>query len=204
MSEFDISFELFTLLLGLAMAEVLAGFVRVFKLRSRIRHGRGGGLEQGRIGWLVPLTAVVVICHQASFWLFMYQVQDHLPLNFLSLLAMFALIGWYYLISAALWPDEPEAWPDFDEYYMAHRRFVWLGVIGIALLAELGRTVYGVEPAVTGSAQLVEWVDWADMIGTFALLAMPFVRSVRWALALLAVLVAHFAVLAAASPLVPM
>ncbi|MBX7500079.1 hypothetical protein K3181_01315 [Qipengyuania sp. YG27] len=43
MSEFDIGFELFTLLLGLAMAEVLAGFVRVFKLRSRIRHGRGGG-----------------------------------------------------------------------------------------------------------------------------------------------------------------
>ena len=29
MSEFDISFELFTLLLGFAMAEVLAGFVRL-------------------------------------------------------------------------------------------------------------------------------------------------------------------------------
>ena len=38
MSEFDITFELFTLLLGLTMAEVLAGYARTYKLRSRIRH----------------------------------------------------------------------------------------------------------------------------------------------------------------------
>ena len=37
-------------------------------------------------------------------------------------------------------------------------------------------------------------VDWADVIGTLTLLAMPFVKSRRWAVGLLAVIVAHFAV----------
>ena len=207
MSGFDITFELFTLLLGLAMAELLAGFARAFKLRSRIRNGRGGELEQVRIGWLVPLAAVVVICHQASFWLFMYQMQDDLPLHFLSLICLLALIGGYYLVSAVVWPDEPEAWPDFDAYYMAHRRFIWLGVLAIGLCAELGRTVYGgaaFDEALEATHPLVPYVDFVDDVGSLALLALPFMRSVRWALALLVVLVAHFVVLAAASPVIPM
>ncbi|MEL7730613.1 hypothetical protein AAG612_13850 [Citromicrobium bathyomarinum] len=202
MSEFDITFELFTLLLGLTMAEVLAGYARAYKLRSRIRHDRlapsdtdaNGKPQQIRIGWLVPLSAAVVLFHQATFWLFMYEVQGNVPLHLLSLVCVLAVIGWYYLISAALWPDEPEAWPDFDEYYMAHRRFIWLGVIAIAVLVEIGYTVYSEERAIDAPAWIVELVDWADMIGTLTLLAMPFVKSRRWAVGLLAIIVAHFAI----------
>jgi hypothetical protein len=206
MSGFDITFELFTLLLGLAMAEVLAGYVRTFKLRSRIRNGRGGALAQVRVGWLIPLTAAIVICHQATFWLFMFEMQDSMPLNFLSLIAVLIVIGWYYLISAALWPEEPELWPDFDDYYVAHRRFIWWGVIAIALIAEAGRAAFGVtDPAIAAvEAAAPRWIadsaDVADVGGTIALLAMPFVRSRRIATILLIAMVAHFAVLAAASP----
>lgn len=214
MTGFSITFELFTLLLGLTMAEVLAGYVRAFKLRSRIRHGRltpsphddmrdarGHPLAQVRIGWLVPLSAAVVICHQATFWLFMYAMRDTLPLNLLTLLCVLGVIGWYYLISAALWPEEPEAWPDFDEYYMAHRRFIWFGVIAIAILSEAARTFLGEEPPAPDAPRwLIETVEWSDVAGTLALLAMPFIRSARWATGLLALIVAHFAIAALASP----
>ena len=202
MSEFDITFELFTLLLGLTMAEVLAGYARAYKLRSRIRHGRIGpgeldgnaAAQQIRIGWLVPLSAAVVLFHQATFWLFMYEMQGNVPLNLLSLVSVLVVIGWYYLIGSALWPDEPEAWPDFDEYYMAHRRFIWLGVIAIAILVEIGHAIFSEDRAIDAPAWIVEMVDWADMIGTLTLLAMPFVKSRRWAAGLLAVILAHFAV----------
>ncbi|MBO6526004.1 hypothetical protein [Erythrobacter sp.] len=208
MSEFSITFELFLLLLGLAMAEGLAGFARAFKLRSRIRHGRGttagkADREQIRIGWLVPLAALVVLCHQSTFWLFLYDVRGNVPLNFLSVLALLGLIGWYYLISAMLWPDAPEAWPDFDAYYMAHRRFVWFGVIGIGLIAELGRTVYSVESELRDPAWMYRLADWSDTFGTLALLALPFVSHARWALGLLVLILAHFAVSAAVSPWIP-
>ena len=90
---------------------------------------------------------------------------------------------------------------------MTHCRFIWLGVIAIGLCAELGRTVYGgaaFDEALEATHPLVPYVDFVDDVGSLALLAMPFVRSVRWALALLVVLVAHFVVLAAASPVIPM
>lgn len=203
MSEFSITFELFLLLLGLAMAEVLKGFARAYKLSSRIRHGREPGLEPVRIGWLVPLSALVVLCHQASFWLFLYDVRDNVPLTFLSILAVLALIGWYYLISAAIWPDEPEAWPDFDAFYMAHRRFVWLGVIAIALLAQAGRALYAVDAEVVEPAWMYNLAEWADTLGSLALLALPFVSHARAALALLVLILAHFAVIAAVSPWIP-
>ena len=202
MSEFDITFELFTLLLGLTMAEVLAGYARAYKLRSRIRHGRiatsdtdaNGQPQQVRIGWLVPMSATVVLFHQATFWLFMYEMQGNVPLNLLSLVSVLVVIGWYYLIGSALWPDEPEAWPDFDEYYMAHRRFIWLGVIAIAILVEIGHALYSKERPIDAPPWIVEFVEWADTIGTLTLLAMPFVTSRRWAIGLLAIIVAHFAI----------
>ena len=208
MSEFDITFELFTLLLGLTMAEVLAGYARAYKLRSRIRHGRlapsdtsdGGTPLKVRIGWLVPLSATVVLFHQATFWLFMYEMQGNVPLNFLNLVCVLSVIGWYYLISSALWPDEPEAWPDFDDYYMAHRRFIWFGVIAIAILVEISRGAFSTVQKVEAADWIVEVVDWTDTMGTLTLLAMPFVKSRRWAIGLLAVIVAHFVVSAILSP----
>ncbi len=202
MSEFDITFELFTLLLGLSMAEVLIGYSRAYKLRSRIRHGRlvpgdadaNGVPQQVRIGWLVPLSAAVVLFHQATFWLFVYEMQGNVPLHLLSLVSVLVVIGWYYLISAALWPEEPEAWPDFDEYYMAHRRFIWLGVIAIAIIVDIGYTIYSEERAIDAPTWMIEIVDWTDTVGTLTLLAMPFVKSRRWAAGLLAIIVGHFVV----------
>ena len=73
----------------------------------------------------MPLTTSMVACHQATFSLFMYEMPDSVPFTFLSLLVLLGVIGWYHLISSALWPDEPELSPGFDANYLAHRRFIW-------------------------------------------------------------------------------
>ena len=56
MDEFSYIFELFALLLGLAVAEMLGGFGQVLKLRAR----RKAGMDEGvvRVGWLVPLLGL--------------------------------------------------------------------------------------------------------------------------------------------------
>ncbi|WP_150115230.1 hypothetical protein [Pelagerythrobacter marensis] len=157
-------------------------------------------MQQVRIGWLVPLSAAVVLFHQATFWLFMYEVQGNVPLHLLSLVCVLAVIGWYYLISAALWPDEPETWPDFDEYYMAHRRFIWVGIIAIGVLVEIGYKVFSQEREIDAPAWMIQLVDLTDIFGTLILLAMPFVKSRRWAAILLGAIVAHFVVITAFTP----
>ena len=141
----------------------------------------------------MPLTTSMVVCHRATFSLFMYEMPDSVPFTSLSLLVVLGVIGWNHLISSALWPNEPELWPGFDANYLAHRRFSWWGVLMIALLVEIARGIYGLEVTLAPGTPgwLVETADWANIVGSVTLIAMPFIRSTRLALVLVAVMVAH-------------
>ena len=136
MDGFTFLFEAFVLLMGLAMAEVLGGFARVLKLRARRRAGRENGVAV-RIGWLVPLLGIFVIIDQATFFLHMYSLRNHLLFNAGSVIGILFLIGWFYLLSSLVFPDEPEDWPDFDEWYWQQKRWVIGGVLAINVLSTI-------------------------------------------------------------------
>ena len=138
MSPFDFVFALFSLILGLAIAEALAGFAKVMKLHARARAGLG---KDVRVGWLVPLLAALVILNQLQFWMTAYAVRDTLPLTYLTLLCVTLVVGAYYLFSALVFPEEPADWPDFDAYYDVHNRFILTGmlVINLAVAIIAGR-----------------------------------------------------------------
>ena len=57
MTGFDFVFALFSLVLGLAVAEVLGGLATVMKLHARARAGKA---QDVRIGWLTPLLAILI------------------------------------------------------------------------------------------------------------------------------------------------
>jgi hypothetical protein len=124
MSGFDFLFALFSLLLGLAMAEVLGGFARVMKLHARARAGHGSDV---RVGRLVPLLAGFVLMGQLTCWTTMFNVGAQLPFNFLTLLVVTLIVGANYLFASLVWPDDPADWPDFDAYYDQHNRFILIG-----------------------------------------------------------------------------
>ena len=137
MPGFNFLFEAFVLLVGLAMAEVLSGFARVLKLRTRRKAGLDGG-EAIHIGWLVPMLGLVVILDQSTFFLHMYGFRNLMPFNGGTIMAILLTIGWYYLIASMTFPDEPEDWPDFDEWYWRQKRFIIGGVIGINVVSMIG------------------------------------------------------------------
>jgi hypothetical protein len=183
MRGFEMVFELFGLLLGLAIAEVLVGFSRTWKARLR---AEAAGAEPIRVGWLVPLLGLLVITDQTAFWLHIYALRQAIPLTFLSLLAVLALVGGYYLIATFVFPDEPWAWPDHDDYYLRTCRLVVGGVLAInfalagfaLLLAASGARIAEAETrGPVGDAALLVQLP--------ALLALLFVRSKRTSLALL-------------------
>lgn len=125
---FDFVFALFSLVLGLAVAEVLGGLAKALKLHAAARAGKARDV---RIGWLTPLLAILVTLNQLSFWMFAFNVRETLPFSFLTLLAVLVVVGLYYLFSALVFPDDPAEWPDFDDWYDLHNRLILGGMTAI-------------------------------------------------------------------------
>ena len=156
MAGFDYIFELFTLLLGLAMAEVLGGFAMLLKLRGRQRAGVDPSVAHVHIGWLVPLLGAMILLDQSTFWLRMYDLREVLWLSDGSVVAVLILIGAYYLLASLIVPDVHEIWADFDAYYFAHRRLIIGGALLIGLLVSIGE---GMLPSPPGATAALARVD---------------------------------------------
>lgn len=174
MSGFDLVFAAFGLLLGLAISEVLGGFSRALKLKR--------GAKPVRIGWLTPLLGLFVLLDLTSFWLTAFEARAQMEANYLTLTAVLALVGVYYLAATLIFPDEPEEWPDFDHWYDRHKRMV----IGGVLCANIGNIIgqialeaYRPSTETALSADAEYWMGLA-LLGLFgALSALLFVRN-RW------------------------
>ncbi len=188
MTGIDLIFQLFALLLGLSIAEVLAGLGRSW----RIRAGATGAGTQIRIGWLVPLLGLLLLCDQTHFWISAYGLRDQLAFSYGTMLVVLAIIGGYYVISTFVFPDEPENWPDFDDYYLATNRVVLGGMfaVNLTMLAYLGYLVSaGLDASTLPFAQ-----HWVSLVAVFlyfpGLLALWFVKSPKANLALLLFMIA--------------
>lgn len=180
MSGFDLVFAAFGLLLGLAISEVLGGFSRALKLKR--------GARPVRIGWLTPLLGLFVLLDLTSFWLSAFEMREQMDANYLTLAGVLALVGVYYLAATLIFPDEPEEWPDFDDWYDRHKRLVVGGVLSAnighiagQILLEAYRPSAG--PALSDIASMWAMSALVSLIGL--LVALMIVRSRRWNVAML-------------------
>lgn len=175
MSAFEFVFSLFGLLLGLSLAEVLHGFVKVVRARERVT-----------IGWQAPLLGLFLMLQLASFWIVAWSAQDVIPPSYASLVFGLVVTGAYYLAAALVFPDRPEEWPEgLDDYYAKHKRPVIAGMVLCSLLARGAQFALGAE-------DYSVWVPFVLTLSFLALMtALFFVRGRRANIAILSVLIAH-------------
>ena len=184
MSDIDLLFQLFGLLLGFSIAELLTGLARSWRIRSGATRSPGPRIH---IGWLVPLLGLLVLADQTHFWITVYELRHFLSFNYATLLGVLAMIGGYYVITTFVFPDEPSEWPNFDEYYLATNRIV----IGGMLAANLCTLIFVLVAAAKGFALAnapisSHWVSLTAAILFFpGLVALWFVKSPRANLMLL-------------------
>lgn len=190
MGAIDFLFGLFSLLLGLAMAEVLGGFAKVLKLHARARAGHERDV---RVGWLVPLLAVFILLAQLSCWTIMFRVRDQLPFNYVALVVMTLVVGGHYLLASLVWPEELDEWADFDAYYDQHNRFILTGLLILTVIGAVIGAHYappaGTTPELSDDPVTVT-VALTGVYGALALnIALIFVRRRRLNAALLTTLI---------------
>jgi len=185
MEPFELVFAMFGLLLGLAIAEVLGGFARVLKLKRSAR-------EQVRIGWLTPLLGLFVILDLTSFWLVAWDGRDQIAPNYPTLVAVLAIVGVYYLAANLICPDEPQEWPDFDDWYDQHNRMVIGGLLGANLLSGVGQFVLEMISPVAEEASDIgsDVAALGELLILVAIVALLIVKGRRWNVALLATAIA--------------
>lgn len=164
MNAFDFVFSLFGLLLGLSLAELLTGLSRTLKLRKKIR-----------VGWLTPLLGIFVTMDLTSFWAGAWDMRGSIRVSYALLLAGVVTTGLYYLAASLVFPGKPEEWPDFDAYYLRHRRQV-LGAVWLC------NGIAFVGPMLLGTGALsVSWDSWAILTGIYtACVAIAMIRNDQW------------------------
>lgn len=126
MSQFEFIFALFGLLLGLSLAEILAGLARGIQAQLR----PGGGF---RLGWLTPMLGLFVLLDLLSFWNAAWVSRDVVAVSGHSLLAIMAFAGAYYLAAALVFPRDIDGEADLDAHFFRVRRIV-IGVMLVLLV----------------------------------------------------------------------
>lgn len=188
MTGIDLLFQLFALLLGFAVAELLAGLARSWRIRVGATRT---GDAQIRIGLLVPLLALLVLIDQTHFWLTAYELRNFFSFSYASLLGILAIVGGYYVISTFVFPDHPEDWPDFDEYYLTTNRTVIAGMIAINFItfAYAAYSVLGYGFSIMNAPVMRTWASTAVALLFFpCLCALWFAKSRRANLWLLVIM----------------
>ncbi|MCD2324764.1 hypothetical protein LQ953_12140 [Sphingomonas sp. IC-56] len=165
MSAFELVFAVFGLLLGLAVAEVLGGFSRALK--------RKRGNRPVRIGWLTPLLGLLVVLDLMSFWLVAWEARNQIGADYLTLVAVLGIVGIYYLAATLIFPDEPEQWPDFDDWYDKQNRLVIAGLLIANVGSWIGQIALEiVKPSPEAELAMSEAAEWLVGGGGLCLVAL--------------------------------
>jgi hypothetical protein len=181
MTIFEFVFSLYSLLFGLALAQVFQGFGNTLQERHKLK-----------IGWLTPLLGLFVILDLISFWEIAWQLRDMFerPALIVLILGVF-LAGIYYLAARLVFPRDFVEWPDFDVYYSKHKQWVLGGILFCNIVAVVVLTALG-KPFVRSP------LGFANDLTLFALLiALLALRDKRANIVLLILMLAKDAVVPA-------
>ena len=115
----ELLFNLFTLLLGFILVELLGGLMRTLRARAPLRPGAKAEI---RIGWLTPMLGAYAMLNVLTYWITLWAYLGYIPVGYDSMTLGLLLISFYYYAAAMIYPDKPRDWPDVDEWFWLHRR----------------------------------------------------------------------------------
>lgn len=128
MTSFEFVFSLFSILLGLALAQVLRGFADVVEAGSRIR-----------IGWPTFLLALVVMADITLFWRVVWRAREYMPDTSTALFVTLVISGLYYFAAVLVFPRKIAGRDELDTYFLAQKGRVLGCLLAANVIAHAGR-----------------------------------------------------------------
>ncbi len=143
MSKFEFFIAFYGLLLGIGLAELLLGFGRLIRARTRPKIG----LLTPTLGVLVFLQIIVSLI---DAWLRLQSLRIDLVDMAIPTIVGIA----YFLVAVTVVPDDHAAWESLDDYFFAKR--IWtigpiIAVFVLTLVIEIPTTISMIEGARWGN-----------------------------------------------------
>jgi hypothetical protein len=165
---FEYAIGLFSVLIGLAVADIATSFHRLMRVRQAVRWDP-----------LAIAAALYVLCVAVYMWFDIWGVRHFgATRHFFFYLGLVAQLFVLFLIAAASLPDKAaDDTLDLREYYAGNRRYFW----SLLLLFQIGYTAFGAYFAGADFARLsvpMATLMWAGMSASVAIsLVLLVVRS---------------------------
>jgi hypothetical protein len=161
---FEFALGLFSVLIGLAIADVAASFHRLMRARPRVRWDP-----------LVLLAALLAMVITVGMWFDLWGIRNATSVrHFFVYLALVGTFFVLFLIAASSLPDEATEGMDLREFYERNRRYFW----SLVTLFEIAYVAFGVH-FLAGDIDRLPGAVVAIVIGQWiVLLAVPAVLTV--------------------------
>jgi hypothetical protein len=134
-SQFEFFMTFYSLLLGLAVAELLLGFANLLRHRAR-----------PKLGLLTPLLGILVFLQLMATFMDAWGRLQSVALTMEGLALPTAIGVLLFFVSVIVVPRDPGEWTDLDEYFRANRRWAF-GLLIAANVLVLGYEVPNVARA---------------------------------------------------------
>lgn len=169
-------FSFFSLLLGLAAANVAAGFANMWR-----------GREEVDVGVLPPLLGLFILLVVADQWIIFWESRSALSMGPWQMLSGMALALPYNFVSTAMYPQRPQSWSSLEAYCLSNNR-VLMGVLAIPPVVSASYSVFfaGRDPLIIARSEgpffiipavLASWRHlWAQRIGATVLCGIALFR----------------------------
>jgi hypothetical protein len=148
MSVFEYVFSLYSLLLGLALAQLLSGLAKVVEARDKVR-----------LGWPTALLALQMMLTIAIFWEIAWRARNAVPDNSAALFASLIICSLLFFGAVLIIPSDSSRHNDLDDHFFKEKSTV-LSCIFVANLV-----AYGWRYMLMGWASFAyfSWADWTEL-----------------------------------------
>ncbi|HET9145070.1 MAG TPA: hypothetical protein VFN81_03150 [Sphingomicrobium sp.] len=148
MSVFEYVFSLYSLLLGLALAQLLGGLAKIVEARGKVR-----------LGWPTGLLALVMMTSLTISWEIAWRARDAIPDNSAALFASLLICSLLFFGTALVLPSNAAERGNLDDHFFAEKG----KVLGCLLAANL--LAYGSRYALIGPSTFAyfSWADWLEL-----------------------------------------
>lgn len=169
---FEFALGLFSVLIGLAIADVATSFHRLMRARPRVRWDP-----------LVLLSALFAIVITVGMWFDLWGIRNAISVrHFFLYLALVSTFFVLFLIAASSLPDEATEGVDLREFYGRNRRYFW----SLVMLFEIIYVAFGIHflrseiDRLPHAVIVIIIIQWAILVAVPAVLTSVRSRAVHY------------------------